>query len=151
MRNISFYFHRWRSVCHLIKFIKTERMKQGWATFFSFGWSDSSRVMLWCQIIKIKMKNIVWRVGRPGVRCVGIQQSPAVLWIHWATDNGNQCRQTLSLSLSLSLVVFLTVGGVTVVGTPLSTHTLQLRQKHGLTFFWTVHLTLYGNMDSFPY
>ena len=42
----------------------------------------------------------------------------------------------LSLLSSLHYpVVFLTVGGVTVVGTPLSTQTLQLRQKHGLTFF----------------
>ena len=49
----------------------------------------------------------------PGERCVGLQQSYEYIR---ATDNGNQC--TLSLSL-LSPVVFLTVGGVTVVGTPL--------------------------------
>ena len=44
---------------------------------------------------------------------MGLQQSYEYIR---ATDNGNQC--TLSLSL-LSPVVFLTVGGVTVVGTPL--------------------------------
>ena len=53
----------------------------------------------------------------PGERCVGLQQSYEYIR---ATDNGNQCRQTLSLLSSLhSAVVFLTVGGVTVVGTPL--------------------------------